>query len=123
MNFQKFTTKSPTDALKAIIVVTVLPAIFLVIFTNPAEAGPVVVVVWFILVYLAISTLISLRLYTRYGARYDLLRSLRVGFIVASLPVAILGLYSISQLQPQDVLLLLLLFLSVGWYLYKMHTP
>lgn len=91
-----------------------------VLITTPQKIGPVGVVGWFIALYLLIS-LVLFKVLKAIFKQKSLSTNLKSAFAIAFIPVVLLGLYSIGQLQPQDVILLIILFALVTMYVHKMQ--
>ena len=99
-------------------------AILLMAAATPATIGPLGVTAWFLLAFIAISSifalaayLIGLKVQPKRASDLRVKESLRRGVMVGGSITVILGLSSLRQLNLRDVLLLLLLLALVEFYL------
>lgn len=93
------------------------------IFTNPVTIGPAGVTVWFLLLFSAICTCVTLALYSAktylhvHGVRAARLRySWRQGLLVGGWVAALMALRSLHQLTSLDAILLGLLMVIIEVY-------
>lgn len=103
--------------------VSVVGLVFSLMLTNPLAIGPVGVTLWFVGLFLAMASVITLglyaaktylRLHSTGSAR--LRYSWRQGLLVAGWLVGMLSLSSLHQLGPLDVILLGILLVIVEVY-------
>lgn len=110
--------KRHTEAAGLAVVLPVTGLFFM--FTNPRTLASPFLVIGFLLLFAAI--LLALRLllsYTGLNERLPIVASRMATWGLAGLAVVFLALQSIGQLTTRDVITVLALFLTVGFYMWK----
>lgn len=104
-------------------VVSVSALTLSILLTNPLAIGPVGVTVWFLILFLAVTAVVTLTLYAAktflhvHAAGIGRLRySWRQGLLVGGWLTGVLALSTLHQLSPLDGILLALLLVIVEVY-------
>ena len=99
------------------IIVGTLALLFLLIFTDPRQVPSIMLIVPFILLFMILA-LVVIALLRRFGLARS--RGLRIGGLVAALPILLLILQSLGQLTIRDALAMFATFGIAYFYIARL---
>lgn len=103
-----------------VLILCIVALTLLLLSTDPAKLPSFLLILPFIILYVLLLTISILFLQKRGMAR---LRSIKVGSLLAGLPLLLLVLQSLGQLTPRDVLVIIILFVLSYFYLSRDVQP
>lgn len=104
-----------------VIAIGLIASLFL---TNPNDLGPFGITVWFILLLVVSTTVVTLLLFRLRKQRTTraFTQSLRRGFLISIWAVSLLALNSLHQLTIADIILITVLVVVIDFYMRRMKA-